>query len=425
MATWLAWSLCLLCVGLAVGALLLWLLNSRSLIGFVREGDAAVAVLVVSFSVVGALIVSHRPENTIGWVFCAAALCQGLSEFGLEYATYALITRSGLLPLAAEMSWLAEWIWAPGLGLILVFLPILFPDGRPPSRRWRPVAWLGGLSIILIWVPISILIWPERGTTLLRDGETGEERPGWLLALAEAGFPLMLLAGLLAVISLFVRFHRARGSERQQIKWFASAAALTFAWIFVFEQLVSAEGGVLEAIAAVSSLVLVPSIPIATGIAIFRYRLYDIDRIVNRALVYGFLTATLAAVYLGGVVVLQHLFRVLTGQESQLAVVASTLDIAALFVPLRRRVQGFVDRRFYRRKYDAAKTLEAFSAKLRDETDLDRLGDEMVSVVRETMQPEHVSLWLRPSGRIGGEESGGEMRENLWMARKFVDEESS
>ena len=384
-----------MCVGLAVGALLLWLLNGRSLIGFVREGDAAVTVLVVSFSVVGALIVSHRPENTIGWVFCAAALCQGLSEFGLEYATYALITRSSSLPLAAEMSWLAEWVWAPGLGLILVFLPILFPDGRPPSRRWRPVAWLGGLSIILIWVPISILIWPERGTALLRGGETGEERPGWLLALAEAGFPLMLMAGLLAVISLFVRFHRARGSERQQIKWFASAAALTFAWIFVFEQLVSAEGGVLEAIAAVSSLVLVPSIPIATGIAIFRYRLYDIDRIVNRALVYGFLTATLAAVYLGGVVVLQHLFRVLTGQESQLAVVASTLAIAALFVPLRRRVQGFVDRRFYRRKYDAAKTLETFSAKLRDETDLDRLGDEMVSVVRETMQPAYVSLWLR------------------------------
>ncbi len=379
-----------------MGALLLWLLNGGALIGFVREGDGAVVVLVVSFSVVGALIVSHRPENTIGWIFCAAALFQALSEFGLEYASYALITNPGSLPLGAEMSWLAEWIWAPGLGLILVFLPILFPDGRPPSRRWRPVAWLGGLSIILIWVPISILIWPERGTALLRGGETGEERPGWLLALAEAGFPLMLMAGLLAVISLFVRFHRARGSERQQIKWFAAAAALTFAWIFVFEQLVSAEGGVLEAIAAVSSLVLVPSIPIATGIAIFRYRLYDIDRIVNRALVYGFLTATLAAVYLGGVVVLQHLFRVLTGQESQLAVVASTLAIAALFVPLRRGVQGFVDRRFYRRKYDAAKTLETFSAKLRDETDLDRLGDEMVSVVRETMQPAHVSLWLRP-----------------------------
>jgi hypothetical protein len=393
--TWLAWSLCLLCVGLAVGALLLWLLNGRTLIGFVREGDAAVAALVVSFSVVGALIVSHRPENTIGWVFCAAALCQGLSEFGLEYATYALITRSGSLPLAAEMSWLAEWIWAPGLALILVFLPILFPDGRPPSRRWRPVAWLGGLSIVLIWVPISILIWPERGTALLRGGETGDEGPGWLLALAEAGFPLMLLAGLLAVISLFVRFHRARGSERQQIKWFASAAALTFAWIFVFEQLVSAEGGVLEAIAAVSSLVLVPSIPVATGIAIFRYRLYDIDRIINRTLVYGVLTTMLVLLYFGSVVALQYALRTLTGGESQLAVVASTLVIAALFNPLRRRIQVFIDRRFYRRKYDAAKTLEAFGATLRDETDLHRLSDALLAVVRETVQPAHASLWLR------------------------------
>jgi hypothetical protein len=400
---WLAWALCLVCVGLAMGALLLWLLNGRALIEFVREGDGAVATLVVSFSVVGALIVSHRPENTIGWIFCAAALFQGLSEFGLEYATYALITRPGSLPLAAEMSWLAEWIWAPGLGLILVFLPILFPDGRPPSRRWRPVAWLGGLSIILIWVPISILIWPERGTALLRGGEIGDEGPGWLLALAEAGFPLMLLAGLLAVISLFVRFHRARGDERQQIKWFAAAVALTFAWILVFEQLVSAEGGVLEAIAAVSSLVLVPSIPIATGIAILRYRLYDIDRIVNRALVYAVLTASLVLVYLGGVVSLQYAFRALTGGSSQLAIVASTLAIAALFNPLRRRIQGFIDRRFYRRKYDAKKTLEAFSAKLREETDLDRLSDALVIVVRETVQPTHASLWLRGSSGSAAE----------------------
>ena len=161
---WLAWALCLLCVSLALGAVLLWLLNGRALIGFVKEGDAAVAVLVVSFSVVGALIVSHRPENTIGWVFCAAALCQGLSEFGLEYVTYVLVGGVDL--------------WAPGLGLILVFLPILFPDGRPPSRRWRPVAWLGGLSIVVIWVPISILIWPKRGPALLRGGETGDEGPG-------------------------------------------------------------------------------------------------------------------------------------------------------------------------------------------------------------------------------------------------------
>jgi hypothetical protein len=383
-------------VGLAVGALLLWLLSGRALIGLAREGDGAVVVLVVSFSVVGGLIVSHRPENTIGWIFCAAALCQGLSEFGLEYATYALITRSSALPLGAEMSWLADWIWAPGLGLILVFLPLLFPDGRPPSRRWRLVAWLGGLAIVLISVPVSILTWPERGMAVLRGGGIGDEEPGWLVALVEAGFPLMLLAGLGAVISLFVRFHRARGDERQQIKWFASAAALTFAWIFVFEQLGIAEGGVLEAIAAVSSLVLIPSIPIATGIAILRYRLYEIDLLINRTLVYGTLTAALVLVYVGSVVVLQSVFRALTGQESQLAIVASTLAIAALFNPLRRRVQAFVDRRFYRRKYDAAKTLEAFSARLRDRTDLDALSRDLVGVVGETLQPAHVLLWLRP-----------------------------
>jgi hypothetical protein len=230
----------------------------------------------------------------------------------------------------------------------------------------------------------------------LRGGETGGERQGWLIAFAEAGFPLMLVAGLLAVISLFVRFHRARGIERQQIKWFASAAALTFAWIFLFEQLLGAEGGVLEAIGAVSSLVLVPSIPIATGIAILRHRLYDIDLIINRTLVYGALTALLVAVYVGTIVVLQGLLRALSGQESQLAIVASTLVIAALFNPLRRRIQSFIDKRFYRSNYDARKMLEAFSAKLRDETDLEALNNELVGVVRETMQPAHVSLWLRP-----------------------------
>ena len=392
----LAWSLCLVCMGLAVGALLFWLLNGRALIGLVREGDGAVVVLVVSFSVVGAMILSHRPENTIGWIFCAAALFQALSEFGLEYATYSLITRPGALPLGAEMFWLADWIWALGLGLILVFLPLCFPDGRPPSRRWRPVAWLGGLAIGLISVPVPILTWPERGATVLRGGGIGEEDPVWLVTLVEAGFPLMLLAGLAAVISLFVRFHRARVDERQQIDWFASAAALTLAWIFVFEQLGSAEDGVLEAIAAVSSLVLVPSIPIATGIAILRYRLYDIDRIVNRALVYAALTASLVLVYLVGVVSWQYAFRALAGGNSQLAIVASTLAIAALFYPLRRRIQGFIDHRFYRSKYDAARTLADFSARLRSETDLDALGASLVTVARDTVQPEHVSLWFRP-----------------------------
>jgi RsiW-degrading membrane proteinase PrsW (M82 family) len=215
--------------------------------------------------------------------------------------------------------------------------------------------------------------------------------------------PMLFVAGLGAVISLFVRFRRARGDERQQIKWFVSAAALTLVWITVFGQ---STRGLPEAIVALSFLLVIPSIPLATGIAILRYRLYDIDRIINRTLVYGSLTVTLVALYFGGIVVLQRIFVTLTGQQSTLAVVASTLLIAALFTPLRRRIQGFIDRRFYRSKYDARKTLEAFSAQLREETDLNALSEDLVGVVRETMQPAHVSLWLRPEASPKGTQAG-------------------
>jgi hypothetical protein len=232
----------------------------------------------------------------------------------------------------------------------------------------------------------------------LRDPVSDEAGPAWILGLlVEAvAFPLMLVAGLAAVISLFVRFRRARGDERQQIKWFASASALTLGFAFVLQTLNNTQNSLLEASLATVALILIPSIPVATGVAILRYRLYDIDRLINRAMVYGLLTAMLAVVYLASVVALQSVLRALTGQESTLAIVASTLAIATMFNPLRRRIQAFIDRRFYRSKYDARKTLEAFSAKLRDETDLDALSNDLVGVVRETMQPAHVSLWLRP-----------------------------
>ncbi len=198
------------------------------------------------------------------------------------------------------------------------------------------------------------------------------------------------------MVSLFFRSRRARGDERQQIKWFAAASVLSLFFVFAWNFLLDAESELLQASLALISLTIAPAIPIATGIAILRYRLYDIDVVINRTLVYGSLTVTLGLVYFGGVVLLQAAFRGLTGQESQLAVVASTLVIAALFNPLRRRIQSFVDQRFYRSKYDARKTLEAFSARLRDETDLEALNNELVGVVKETMQPAHVSLWLRP-----------------------------
>ena len=314
-AAWLAWSLCLLCVALAVAGLILALLNGLTLgeifLAWAGPPVATLLAQIVSFSVVGALIASHRPENPIGWLFLAAALFYGIQIPGEEYAVYALLTNPGSLPLGAELAWLTDWIWAPGFGIILVFLPLLFPDGHPPSRRWRGVAWLGGLSIGLICVLTSIVLWPERGPVLLQLGGYAGEVEEWRSAVLDwvlrLGGPMLLLAGLGAVISLFVRFRRARGDVRQQIKWFASAAALTLVWIIVFRQ--STLRGLPGAIVALSGLLVIASIPVATGIAILRYRLYDIDLIINRTLVYGSLTACCVALYFGGVVMQSDLPR--------------------------------------------------------------------------------------------------------------------
>jgi hypothetical protein len=406
-ASWLAWTVWSLCLVLAAGSLVLAALNGRTPREIlIDEGIPVIATLAVAFSVVGALVASHRPANPIGWIFCAAALFQGISICGYEYATYALLTEPGALPLGEETSWLSQWIWAPGLGLILVFLPLLFPDGRLPSRRWRPVAWLGGLSIVVISMSALIVLWPQRGPVLVRpEGAAEEGTSHALFLLVEfVAFPMMLVAGLGAVISLLVRFRRARRDERQQIKWFAYAAALTLSWTFLVEG-VPDSNPLFEDLAAVAGVLVVPSIPVAAGVAIFRYRLYDIDRIINRTLVYGSLTAALVLVYAGSVVALQAVFRSLTGEKSTLAVVASTLAIAALFNPLRRRIQAFIDRRFYRTKYDARETLEVFSARLRDETDLETLAGDLAGVVGETVQPAHVSLWMRPAPRVREEPS--------------------
>src|SRR5829696_8431658 len=217
-ASWLAWSLCALCVALAVSSLILGPLNERTLGEIFIAGSITFATLIGSYSVIGALIASRRPENLIGWIFLAVGFCYGLLSAADQYAIYALLTNPGSLPWGAEASWLGKWIWAPGLGLILVFLPLLFPDGHPPSHRWRPVAWLVGLSIGLTVVSSTIGLWPERGTALLTGDESPSHEVHVLVDLV--ALPMLLLAGLGAVISVLVRFRRARGDERQQIKWF-------------------------------------------------------------------------------------------------------------------------------------------------------------------------------------------------------------
>jgi hypothetical protein len=268
------------------------------------------------------------------------------------------------------------------------FLLLLFPTGRLPSRRWRPLAWIAGISGTVLF-------------TLALLFDSPDKVGGAITAVTVAAASVIFVAFALSALSLVVRYRRAIGVERQQLKWFALAAVVAAA--FLVGQLLGFVGQLLgldrlvgETFLNLLNAAINTALYLAVGIAILRYRLYDIDVLINRALVYGSLTIFLAATYVGGVVGLQAVFRTLSGQESTIAVVASTLVIAALFGPLRGRVQGFVDRRFYRSKYDAAKTLEAFGSRLREETDLDALSGDLVGVARRSLQPEHVSLWLRP-----------------------------
>ena len=273
-------------------------------------------------------------------------------------------------------------------------LAALLPKRAAPFAALPP-----GLGAVPFLLPDTRRV---SGFTPGTSGVPGATNPLGIEALRKAGElgnvsgVLFLPIFLTSVASLVVRFWRSRGEERQQMKWITYAAGATFTMVLLAITLDTATpDSALKKVIALLTDAMTAGIPVAGGIAVLKYRLYDIDRIINRTLVYGPLTATLVALYFGGVVLLQRVFVILTGERTTLAVVASTLVIAALFNPLRRRIQSFIDRRFYRSKYDAAKTLEAFSAKLRDETDLDAFSDDLVGVVRETMQPAHVSLWLR------------------------------
>ena len=267
----------------------------------------------------------------------------------------------------------------------------MFPDGRLPSPRWRPVAWCAALGVIGFVAGSALQPGPLEDFPQITN-PYGVDSP--IVMVEVAGALLGAVSMVASAASLIVRMRRAGRVERQQIKWLAYGGAVVVGAVFV--------GGAISVwkvnvgISIIGFRLL--GLPVFTGIAMVKHRLYDIDVVINRTLVYGSLTVTLALVYFGGVTATQVLFRALTGQERlpQLAVVVSTLAIAALFDPLRRRIQSFIDRRFYRRKYDAQKTLETFSSRLRDETDLDALSGDLEGVVRETMQPAHVSLWLRP-----------------------------
>src|SRR5829696_6031215 len=396
----LAWSLGALSVALTVLSLLLLVLNLTHPDVHVYDYWLENTLSAVLFSTVGAIVASRRAENPVGWLFCLLGLAFSIGHFSSQYTIYAQLAQSDLLPAGQALAWISSWILPPIIGLqVLSFL--LFPTGRLPSRRWMWLAWLTVGSAVVGTITSAFSFGANAGLAPVRN-PLGIE--GFSNAY-DAVLTLLTVLTVPAALSPFARLRRAGGVERQQLKWFAYAVGI-YAIATALNVIIIAIDAPrwFEWTANAIFTAAGTTIPISIGIAILRYRLYDIDVIINRTLVYGSLTATLIGLYFGGIVVLQWVFVVLTGQRSTLAVVASTLFIAALFTPLRRRIQAFIDRRFYRRKYDAAKTLEEFGATLRDATDLDGLTEKVTGVIRKTVQPAYVSIWLVLSRDKEGDE---------------------
>jgi hypothetical protein len=347
-----------------------------------------IALLCLPFAGLGAAVVARRPENPIGWLFVAVGLLFAISAFGTGWVAYSVFQDP--LPGASFAGWVIEWLVPMPLFAGPLLLLLLFPDGRPLSRRWRVAVAAVGLLAVLVFVTSlqqgRFSDWPQLTNHVGFSGAVGRALGSIDSILGFVAVPLFLAA----IGCLILRLRRSRGQERMQIKWVvyaASFAGVGFTIAFVTPSPYSK-------VIFWFGLVGLVSVPFAAGLAILRYRLYEIDRLINRTLVYGLLTATLAGLYVGTVLLLQLALEGVTS-DSSLAVAISTLAVAAAFRPARGRIQGAVDRRFYRRRYDAAKTLDAFSARLREEVDLDMLARELRHAVTETMEPRHVSLWLR------------------------------
>jgi hypothetical protein len=362
--------------------------------------DVLFALAFAGYAAVGALVAARHPRNAVAWLFCAVGVALPLTGLLWSYAVYSLYSASGGLPGEVAAAWGFAWSSDPLL-ILIVLLVLLFPNGRFLSSRWRRVGQVGVLSTALWALALALDPGPLYNFEAI-DNPVGIDgaAAGALEALAAVTSTLDSLLFLAAGVSLVLRFRRAQAVERLQIKWLAAAGAfaMTMALVFtVLDAVTETERGTGEVVTSGVALLAIGVIPVGAGMAMLRHRLYEVDVVINRTLVYGALTATLLAAYLGLVLLLQLALSPLT-EASDLAVAGSTLAVAALFRPLRARIQGLVDRRFYRSKYDVARTLESFGARLRDEIELDSLNAELCAVVADTMQPAHVSLWLRAPG---------------------------
>ncbi len=385
--TSLAWALCILSVTLALASVALASFNGENLLELVANHHAIGILNALVLPLIGALIVVGDRHHLLAWLLILAGAFLAVYNLAAQYAPLALglTSRRLSLPGGDLAGWLTSWTNVPGIVILAAFLILLFPDGRPPSRRWRPVAWAGAMILVVPTAILAVGYWPLRGPQLITQEGS---QPPLVGAMFWTAFQGALLLGAVSIVALVLRFRRAGAVQRQQIKWFAYGAALSIP-LSLFPE-ARPYGPYLEFLGTVLLLA-------GLGIGIFRYRLWDIDRLVNRTLVYGLLTATLGTIYAGLVLVLGQLFGGIGTETPSWAVAGATLAVAALFQPARRRIQQTVDRRFNRRKYNAAKTIEAFSIRLRDQVDLDTLSAELLTAVDQTMQPASASLWLRPS----------------------------
>ena len=399
-ARWGAWSLAAVTCLIALTRLVLAIVDpassDQSSAANVPDGSVPIAAfetfVLITIAIIGSVVAARQPRNVVGWILCVIPLSLGVLIVASHVYWSLEFHDIGSDRLAAIVAWLGSWTWVTVMIPTVTFFPLLFPTGRPLTARWRPVVWMAGVTLVLVL--FTELFRPGRLQEFPVDNPFGADiATGMSVNVSDIVWVTTTVA---AMTSIVIRFRRSDGDERQQIKWVA-LAALMFVVLFVVSAVIQDLQGSDDLGFAILlvGLLLIAS---AVALAVLRYRLYDIDVVINRALVYGSLTAMLAAVYLGSVLLLQVVLESFTG-GSGLAVAASTLGTAALFGPLRKRVQGVVDRRFFRRKYDAARTLERFGARARQEVDLDALTVELRAVVTETMQPAHVTIWVpRPDG---------------------------
>ena len=374
-------------------------------------GTISMVAAFFAFPTMGALIIARRPSNTVGWIFCLIGLGTACTSFAAAFVQHALANHTDTDLIVGLVDALGNTVWPLNLGLG-TFLLFLFPNGRLPSPRWRFVFWLDVVMVAL--AGLTGLLVPgylESNHRVLNPfGIPGIGQA--LDAVNFVGGPLFVFCTLASVVAIVVRYVTSRDIQRQQIKWFALGTAAMVAILVPSFIIIPEENALSNITFAIGILML----PLGAGIGVLRYRLYDIDVIINRTLVYGSLTAVLAGVYFAGVVGAQNLINVISGralsaqqgQESPVLIVVTTLLIAALFQPLRRRFQQFIDRRFYRSRYDARKLLDKFGASLRSEVELTHLTDNLLETVDQTMRPAHISLWLRDRDQIAQQTGGGQ-----------------